>query len=63
MFKNLVRIFVEKIRKMGCLEGRCVSVLYIGRTVPKGECTSGYDKMADCCEQGVLLTSRTTVSV
>jgi hypothetical protein len=34
--KNLVRIFVEKIYKMGCLEGSGVPVLYIGRTVPKG---------------------------
>ena len=36
MFKNSVHIFVEKIYKMGCLEGSGVSVLYIGRTVPKG---------------------------
>jgi hypothetical protein len=36
MFKNSVRIFVEKIYKMGCLEGSGVPVLYIGRTVPKG---------------------------
>jgi hypothetical protein len=39
-FKNSVRIFVEKIYKMGCLEGSGVPVLYIyiyiGRTVPKG---------------------------
>jgi hypothetical protein len=34
--KNSVRIFIEKIYKMGCLEGSGVSVLYIGRTVPKG---------------------------
>jgi len=34
--KNSVRIFIEKIHKMGCLEGRGVSVLYIGLTVPKG---------------------------
>ena len=34
--KNSVRIFVEKIYKMGCLEGSGVPVLYIGRTVPKG---------------------------
>jgi hypothetical protein len=27
--KNSVRIFVEKIYKMGCLEGSGVSVLYI----------------------------------
>jgi hypothetical protein len=36
--KNSVRIFVEKIYKMGCLEGSGVPVLYIGRTVPKGYC-------------------------
>jgi hypothetical protein len=34
--KNSVRIFVEKIYEMGCLEGSGVPVLYIGRTVPKG---------------------------
>jgi hypothetical protein len=34
--KNSVWIFVEKIHKMGCLEGSGVPVLYIGRTVPKG---------------------------
>jgi hypothetical protein len=34
--KNSVRIFVEKIYKMGCLEGSGVPVLYIGCTVPKG---------------------------
>jgi hypothetical protein len=34
--KNLVCIFVEKIHKMGFLEGSGVPVLYIGRTVPKG---------------------------
>ena len=34
--KYSVRIFVEKIYKMGCLEGSGVPVLYIGRTVPKG---------------------------
>jgi hypothetical protein len=34
--KNSVWIFVEKINKMGCLEGSGVPVLYIGRTVPKG---------------------------
>jgi hypothetical protein len=33
--KNSVRIFVEKIHKMGCLEGGGMPVLYIGRTVPK----------------------------
>jgi hypothetical protein len=36
MFKNSVRIFVEKIYKMGFLEVSGVPVLYIGRTVPKG---------------------------
>jgi hypothetical protein len=34
--KNSVRIFVEKVSKMGCLEGSGVPVLYIGRMVPKG---------------------------
>jgi hypothetical protein len=34
--KNSVSIFVEKMYKMGCFEGSCVPVLYIGRTVPKG---------------------------
>jgi hypothetical protein len=34
--KYSVRIFVEKIYKMGCLEGRGVPVLYIGHTVHKG---------------------------
>jgi hypothetical protein len=34
--KNSGFIFVEKIYKMGCLEGSGVPVLYIGRTVPKG---------------------------
>jgi hypothetical protein len=33
--KNSVRIFVEKIYKIGCFEGSGVPVLYIGRTVPK----------------------------
>jgi hypothetical protein len=33
--KNSVRVSVEKIHKMGCLEGSGVPVLYIGRTVPK----------------------------
>jgi Fe2+ transport system protein FeoA len=36
MFKNSVRIFVEKIYEMGFLEGSDVPVLYIGRMVPKG---------------------------
>jgi hypothetical protein len=35
MFKIFSRIFVEKIYKMGYLEGSGVPVLYIGRTVPK----------------------------
>jgi hypothetical protein len=34
--KNVVRKFVEKIYKMGCLEDSGVPVLYIGRKVPKG---------------------------
>jgi hypothetical protein len=34
--KNSVRIFVEKIYKMGFLEGSGVPVLYIGCMVPKG---------------------------
>jgi hypothetical protein len=34
--KYSVRIFAEKIYKMGCLEGSGVPVLYIGRMVPKG---------------------------
>jgi hypothetical protein len=34
--KNSVRILVEKVYKMGCLEGSGVPVLYIGRTVPTG---------------------------
>jgi hypothetical protein len=36
MFKNSVRIFVEKIYIMGCLEGSGAPVLYVGRTVPEG---------------------------
>jgi hypothetical protein len=36
MFKKIVRKFVEKIYKIGVLEGRGLPVLYIGRTVPKG---------------------------
>jgi hypothetical protein len=36
MFKKAVTIFVEKIHKMGRLEGIGVPVLYIGRTVSKG---------------------------
>ena len=36
LLRYSVRIFVEKIYKMGCLEGSGVPVLYIGRTVPKG---------------------------
>jgi hypothetical protein len=34
--KNLVCIFIEKIYKKGFLEGSSASILYIGRTVPKG---------------------------
>jgi hypothetical protein len=30
-------MFVEKLYKMGCLEGSGVPVLYIGHMVPKGE--------------------------
>jgi hypothetical protein len=36
MFKNSVHILVEKIYKMGCLEGSGLPILYIGCTVPKG---------------------------
>jgi hypothetical protein len=37
MFKKFsIYIFVEKMYKMGCMEGSGVPVLYIGRTVPKG---------------------------
>jgi hypothetical protein len=36
MLKNSVRIFVEEIYKMGCLNGSGVPVLYIGRMVSKG---------------------------
>jgi hypothetical protein len=36
VLKNSVGIFVEKIYKMGFLEGSGVPVLYIGRTVLKG---------------------------
>jgi hypothetical protein len=36
MFKNSVNIFVEKIYKMGFVEGSGVPVLYIGRMLPKG---------------------------
>jgi hypothetical protein len=36
MYENSVRVFVEKIHKMGYLEGSGVPVLHIGRTVPKG---------------------------
>jgi hypothetical protein len=34
MFKIFSRIFLEKLHKMGCLEGSGVPVLYIGRTDP-----------------------------
>jgi hypothetical protein len=37
MFKNSVHMFVEKIHKVGCLEGSGVPVLYIGHMVPKGK--------------------------
>jgi hypothetical protein len=36
MFKKFSTEFVEKIYKIGCLEGSGMPVLYIGRTVPKG---------------------------
>jgi hypothetical protein len=36
LLKVFSRIFVEKIYKMGWLEGSGVPVLYIVRTVPKG---------------------------
>jgi hypothetical protein len=36
MFKKFIIIFVEKIYKMGFLEGSGVPILYIERTVPKG---------------------------
>jgi hypothetical protein len=36
VLKNSVLVFVEKINKMGCVEGSGVPVLYTGRTVPKG---------------------------
>jgi hypothetical protein len=36
MFKKFSTYIVEKIHKMGYLEGSSVPVLYIGRTVPKG---------------------------
>jgi hypothetical protein len=36
VLKKSVLVFVEKISKMGCVEGSGVPVLYIGRTVPKG---------------------------
>jgi hypothetical protein len=45
--KNSVRIFVEKIYKMGCLEGSGVPVLYIGRTVPKGSKKLYHKKQCD----------------
>jgi hypothetical protein len=46
MFKNLLFIFVEKIYKMGCLEGSGVPVLYIGRTGPK---VLNRDFLSLCC--------------
>jgi hypothetical protein len=36
MFKKFSSVLVEKIHKMGCLEGSGIPVIYIGRTVPKG---------------------------
>jgi hypothetical protein len=36
MFKKISTDIVEKIYKMGCLEGSGVPVLYTGRMVPKG---------------------------
>jgi hypothetical protein len=36
MFKKFSSVFVEKIHKMGFLEGSGIPFLYIGRTVPKG---------------------------
>jgi hypothetical protein len=36
MLKKFSSIFIEKIYKMRCLDGSGVSVLDIGRTVPKG---------------------------
>jgi hypothetical protein len=36
MLKKLVRIFVEKIHKMECLDGSGVPVRYKARTVPGG---------------------------
>jgi hypothetical protein len=42
--KNFVHKFVEKIYKMGVLEGNGVPVLYIGRTVPKERFTC-YQKL------------------
>jgi hypothetical protein len=35
--KNSVRIFVEKIHKMGCFEGSGMPVRYIGGSVPIGD--------------------------
>jgi hypothetical protein len=36
MFKKSVHVFVEKIHKIGCLEGSGEPVLCIGHAVPKG---------------------------
>jgi hypothetical protein len=37
MFKKFSTcIFLKKYKKIGCVEGSGVPVLYIGRTVPKG---------------------------
>jgi hypothetical protein len=46
--KNSVLIFVEKIYKMGCLEGSGVPVLYIGRTVPKGYWLDNNQEDGEC---------------
>jgi hypothetical protein len=36
MFKKIQYVYLLKKNKMGGFEGSGVSVLYIGRTVPKG---------------------------
>jgi hypothetical protein len=41
MFKNSGCIFVEKIHKMGCLEGGGVPILHIRCTIPKGQVGQG----------------------
>jgi hypothetical protein len=42
---------LKKIYKMGCLEGRGVPVLCIGRTVPKGYAMHDYNVLifGGCC--------------